>query len=209
LQEAKSQIPHFYVTHKADVGRLLDLREELKGVDVKLTINDFIIKACSLALKDHQEINSGFNEKNQTLLRFNDIDISIAVDVEEGLITPILKNAFEKHISEISEEVKELVTKAKAGKLQLHEFQGGSFTISNLGMFGICDFAAIINPPQGAILAVGGIEKGLKMVDGSVVESSTLSFTLSVDHRVIDGAQAARFLKTLKGYLEAPALLLM
>lgn len=209
LQEAKMSIPHFYVSIKADVGRLLELREELKGLDVKLTINDFVIRATALALGDHPEINKGFNDKNQSIIRFDRVDISIAVDVEGGLITPIITDALNRPIADISEEVKVLADKAKRGKLQLHEFQGGSFTISNLGMFGVHDFAAIINPPQGAILAVGGIEKGLKLEDAAVVESSHLCLTLSVDHRVIDGAMAARFLQTLKNYLEAPALLLM
>lgn len=209
LQEAKMTIPHFYVSIKADLGRLLELREELKSLDVKLTINDFVIRATALALGDHPGVNKGFNEKNQTIIRFDRIDISIAVDVEGGLITPIVTDALNRPIADISEEVKVLADKAKKGKLQLHEFQGGSFTISNLGMFGVHNFAAIINPPQGAILAVGGIEKGLKMEEGEVVESSHLCLTLSVDHRVIDGAMAARFLQTLKNYLEAPALLLM
>ncbi len=209
LQQAKETIPHFYAVQKVDVTRLLELRQELKEVGVKLTINDFILKGCAMALKDHPEVNSGFNEANQTILRFQNIDISIAVDIEDGLITPIVRQADLKPISDISDEVKDLASRAKQGKLKLEEFQGGSFTLSNLGMYGITEFSAIINPPQAAILAVGGLEKQLQLVEGEITERSLMAITVSVDHRVVDGAVAAQFLQTLRRYLEAPTLLLI
>jgi len=206
LQQAKRDIPHFYVNQAIDVTALLAKRAELK--EQGITVNDLIVKGCSLALKEHPSINSGFDGNRNVILRFPSIDISIAVDVEAGLITPIVFEADKKSIQELSSTIKGLVKKAKDGKLQPAEFQGGSFSISNLGMFGITSFGAIINPPQGAILAVGGSQERLKIVDGKVVPYMEMIVTLSVDHRVIDGAAAAKFLKTLKELLEEPAKLL-
>jgi len=200
LQQAKRDIPHFYVNQAIDVTKLLSTREKLK--EQGITVNDLIVKACALALKEHPNINSGFDGVRNVILRFQSIDISIAVDVEAGLITPIVFEADKKALPELSTTIKGLVKKAKDGKLLPAEFQGGSFSISNLGMFGITSFNAIINPPQGAILAVGGAQERLKMVNGTVTAYQEMVVTLSVDHRVIDGAAAAKFLKTLKGLLE-------
>ena len=201
LQQAKRDIPHFYVNQAIDVTKLLSVREKLK--EQGITVNDLIVKACALALKEHPNINSGFDGTRNVILRFQSIDISIAVDVEAGLITPIVFDADKKPLPELSSTIKGLVKKAKDGKLLPAEFQGGSFSISNLGMFGITSFNAIINPPQGAILAVGGAQERLKMVNGAVTSYQEMIVTLSVDHRVIDGAAAAKFLKTLKGLLES------
>lgn len=200
LQQAKRDIPHFYVNQAVDVTKLLSTREKLK--EQGITVNDLIVKACALALKEHPNVNSGFDGVKNVILRFQSIDISIAVDVEAGLITPIVFEADKKALPELSSTIKGLVKKAKDGKLLPAEFQGGSFSISNLGMFGITSFNAIINPPQGAILAVGGAQERLKMVNGTVTAYQEMVVTLSVDHRVIDGAAAAKFLKTLKGLLE-------
>lgn len=209
LQQSKIFIPHFYVSVEIDAEPLVALRDELKATDVKLTFNDFIVKASALALKKHPEVNSGFNAVNNTIVRFKTIDISIAVSVEGGLITPIVRHADYKNLGEISVEVKNLAQKAKLGKLQTHEFKGGSFTISNLGMFGVDTFTAIINPPQAAILAVGGIIDKPVVKNGIVVPGKVLSLTMSSDHRVIDGAIAAQFLKTLQNFLEHPSILLV
>lgn len=209
LQESKMFIPHFYVTQKIDAMGMINLREQLKNHDLKVTFNDLIIRASALALRQHPKVNSGFNSVNNTQIQFKTIDISVAVAIEDGLITPIVRHADFKNLGEISVEVKQLVKKAQAGKLKETEYKGGSFCISNLGMYGINDFVAVINPPQAAILAVGGIVEEPVVRDGHVVPGKTLTLTLSVDHRVVDGADAAQFMKTLQHLLESPAGLLL
>lgn len=209
LQEAKSFIPHFYVTQEVKVDSLIEIREQLRNWDIKVTYNDFFIRACALALRKHPIVNSGFNSVNQTIIRFKTIDISIAVSVSVGLITPIIRHADYKNLGEISLEIKSLAKRAKEGKLESFEYKGGSFTISNLGMYGITDFQAIINPPQAAILAVGGVIERPIVKNGSVVSGKIMNMTLSADHRVIDGVAAAEFLKTVQSYLESPAGLLV
>lgn len=207
LQEAKATIPHFYVTIEIDATPLVELREQLSHFEHKVSFNDLILKATASALKSHPGINSGFNPKNSSIIRYNTIDISVAVQVESGLITPIIKAADQKSVEEISKEVRALAQKAKENKLHPTEFQGGSFTVSNLGMYGITQFQAIINPPQAAILAVGAILDKPVVKHGQVIPGKTLTLTLSVDHRVIDGVAAALFLQTLESILENPALL--
>lgn len=209
LQESKTFVPHFYVTLSVNAEPLVNVREQLIAHQLKPTVNDFVIRACALALKDHPTINSGFNSVNQSIIQFNTIDIAIAVSVEGGLITPIIRYADYKNLGELSVEVKSLAQKAREGKLELQEYKGGSFTISNLGMFGVSEFQAIINPPQAAILAVSGIQEVPVIKNGSIVAGKTMNLTLSVDHRVIDGAAAAQFLQTLKKLLENPAILLI
>lgn len=208
LQAAKNAIPHIYVHQEIDAHPLFNAREQLKNGNLKVSINDFIIRATALALKEHPNCNSGFNSANQSILLFKTIDISVAVSIEGGLITPIIRHADYKNIGEISMEVKSLAAKAKSGKLDPQEYQGGSFTISNMGMYGISDFCAIINPPQAAILAVGGIEDCPCVKNGQIVVGKKMHLVVSADHRVIDGAEAAKFLKTIQKYLENPALLL-
>lgn len=209
LQEAKMTIPHFYTTVDIDAGALASLRDQLRTHEIKVSINDLVLKACALALEAHPNVNSGFNAANNTIIRFKTIDISVAVSVKEGLITPIVRHADYKSVQEISQEVRALATKAKEGKLAPHEFQGGSFTISNLGMFGVSQFAAIINPPQAAILAVSSILSKPVVKHGQIVVGEVMSLTLSSDHRVVDGVAAAEFLSTLKKILEAPAICLL
>lgn len=209
LQESKTFIPHFYVSQNIDVERLSDLREQLKNMDVKLTVNDFIIRACALALREFPSVNSGFNSVNQTIIQFETVDISVAVSIDGGLITPIIRHADWKNVGEISTEVKLLAKRAKEGKLAPEEYKGGSFTISNLGMFGVNEFQAIINPPQAAILAIAGTQEVAMVKNGQLVSGQQMKITLSVDHRVIDGAIAAQFLNAVKKYLENPAILLL
>lgn len=209
LQEAKTFIPHFWVHQAIDALPLLALREQLSYHEVKVSVNDLIVRGCALALREHPNVNSGFNSVNQTIIRFKTIDISIAVNMKEGLITPIVRHADYKNVGELSVEIRSLAKRAKDGKLEMHEYKGGSFTVSNLGMFGITDFQAIINPPQAAILAVGGAQEVPVVKNGVVVPGKVMNLTLSADHRVIDGAAAAEFLKTLKEYLENPAVLLL
>lgn len=209
LQDAKSYIPHFYVSMKINAEPLLMLREQLKSHDIKVTINDLIIKAAALALRQHPDVNSGFNSSTNSIIRFKTIDISVAVSLPTGLITPIIRHADYKNLGEISSEVKALAARAKEGKLEMHEFKGGSFTISNLGMYGVSEFIAIINPPQAAILAVSGIANVPAVRNGQIVPGQEMTLTLSGDHRVIDGVAGAEFLRTLQRIMESPALLLI
>lgn len=209
LQEAKSFIPHFYVEQSVDAAALVAAREQLATFNIKISVNDFIVRACALALREHPGINSGFSSKSRSFIRFKTIDICIAVSVDGGLITPIVRHADFKNLGEISAEVRALAQRARTGKLSPHEYKGGSFTLSNLGMHGVTSFQAIINPPQAAILAVGAILEEPIVRGGAVVAGKVMRLTLSCDHRVIDGALAAEFLKTLKKYLESPAILLI
>lgn len=209
LQESKSFIPHFYVTQTLDAEPLVAVREQLKNQEIKVSINDFIVKACALALKQHPHVNSGFNSVNQSIIQFKTIDIAIAVSMESGLITPVVRHVDYKNLGEIALEIRSLAQKAREGKLNPQEYKGGSFTISNLGMYGVTEFQAILNPPQAAILAVAGIQDVPVIRNGAVVPGKTLNLTLSVDHRVIDGVVAALFLQTLKKLLENPAILLI
>lgn len=209
LQQAKSFIPHIYVRQEIDAEPLFEAREQLKRGGLKITFNDFCIRACSLALKEHPSINSGFNSANQSILLFKTVDIAVAVTVQGGLITPIIRHADYKNLGEISVEVKELALRAKAGKLKPEEYKGGSFTISNMGMYGVTDFCAIINPPQSCILAIGGIEDAVRVKNGVVHLGKKLGLVLSADHRVVDGAEAAQFIKTVQKFLENPSLLIV
>ncbi len=215
LQASKTFIPHFYVTQEVNASPMVQVREQLKKMDLKVTFNDFVIRACALALRDHPVVNSGFNSANQSIIRFETIDISIAVTIDEGLITPIIHHADYKNLGQISAQVKSLATQAKEGKLQPEQYKGGSFTISNLGMFGINFFTAVINPPQAAILAVGGIvdKPVVEFVESAeeyrVVPGKTMELVLSCDHRVVDGVDGAKFIKSVQGYLENPAILLV
>lgn len=208
LQESKSTIPHFYVRQEVDATALVALREDLKRLERSFTVNDFIIKAVATALKHHPEINSGFDAEKCALLRFSRVDVCVAVTIPGGLITPIVFDAARKSLSEISKEVKLLAAKAKDGKLLPPEYQGGSFTISNLGMFGIDEMTAIINPPQGAILGVGAASDAPLVKNGQIVAGKKMTLTLSCDHRVIDGAEAAQFMRTLRSLIENPVLFL-
>ncbi len=209
LQQSKTFIPHFYVRQEIDAQPLIDAREQLKQGGLKITFNDLIIRAAALALRECPEVNSGFNSVSQSIISFKTIDISVAVSFEGGLITPIVRHADYKSVGEISVEVKDLAERARHNKLQPQEYKGGSFTVSNLGMFGVSDFAAIINPPQAAILAVSGIEDCVRWKNDAAAPGKKMNFTLSADHRVIDGSLAAKFIKILQKYLENPAILLV
>jgi pyruvate dehydrogenase E2 component (dihydrolipoamide acetyltransferase) len=205
LLAAKTTIPHFYVSVVCNAEPLVTLRQQLKEWGLNATFNDLILRATSLALRQHPDVNSGFDPEGPSLIRYQTIDISIAVAVPGGLITPIVRYADTKHLGALSSEVKELAQRAKEGALAPEEFQGGSFTISNLGMFGVEAFFPIINPPQAAILGVGGILDAAVVKGESVVAGKQITLSLAADHRVIDGAEAARFLNTLRTLIESPA----
>jgi pyruvate dehydrogenase E2 component (dihydrolipoamide acetyltransferase) len=208
LLEAKTQIPHFYVSESIDAGALVALREQINVLEgMNVTINDLIVRASALALRAHPKVNATFN--GTTIKQYDSADISVAVAIPDGLITPIVTKAHAKSVKQIGDEVRALAKKAVEGKLQPVEFQGGSFTISNLGMFGISEFVAIINPPQVAILAVAGIKDEAVVKHGQLIAGKVMRVTLSADHRAVDGADAAAFLKTLRELLEAPATLLV
>jgi pyruvate dehydrogenase E2 component (dihydrolipoamide acetyltransferase) len=209
LQEAKTFIPHFYVSQTIDATPLVDIREQLRSADIKVTYNDFILRACAFALKEHPNVNSGFDNVNNAVIKFKTIDIAVAVSLPSGLITPIVRHADFKNLGELSLEVRSLAKRAKEGKLEASEYKGGSFTISNLGMYGVSDFIAIINPPQAAILAISGIQNVPVVRNGAVIPGKILNLTLSADHRVLDGVAAAEFLKTVQKFLENPATLLV
>ncbi len=209
LQASKTFIPHFYVQLDIDAMPIIETRMALKSGGLKITLNDFILRAVALSLKKHPIVNSGFDSQDQTIVRFETIDVAVAVSLEEGLMTPILRHIDYKNISQISSEVKSLAERAKKGKLKPSEYQGGSFTVSNLGMFGIYDFQAVINPPQTAILAVGGIRECPVVKEGKICVGKQMMLSLSSDHRVIDGFHAADFLKSVEDFLLHPALLLV
>ncbi len=208
LLQAKQQIPHFYITEAVEASALEALRGQLNSVEgVRISVNDLVVKACALALRMHPKVNATFDGAAITL--HDSADVSIAVDIPDGLITPILNKAHTLSVRQISDAVRALAKKAREGKLQPAEFQGGTFTISNLGMFGIEQFDAIINPPQAAILAVGGIRDQAVVRGGAVVPGRVMRITLSADHRVVDGAVGAAFVRTLRELLETPAALLL
>jgi pyruvate dehydrogenase E2 component (dihydrolipoamide acetyltransferase) len=214
LLESKTTIPHFYLEIEIDAGPLLDLRAQLNeslgklSPPVKLSLNDFVLKAAAEAVRRVPAVNASFEPEG--VRQFADVQLSFAVAIAEGLITPIIREAQNKSLVQISGEAKSLAAKARDGKLKPEEFQGGTFTISNLGMLGIDRFSAIINPPQAAILAVGNIvKKPVVGADDQIVVGHRQSLTLSCDHRVVDGAVGAAYLKELRELLEKPALLLL
>lgn len=211
LQAAKRNAPHFRLVVDLNVEALQNLRKQINETvpQVKLSINDMLIKAAAAALIKVPEVNVQFDEATQSILQFSQADISVAVAIPNGLITPIVKAANQKSLAQISDDMRDLATRAKTGKLQPDEFQGGSFSISNLGMLGIKQFDAIINPPQGAIMALGASESRAVVENGNVVVREIVTATLSCDHRVIDGAVGAKFLASFKQFVENPALILV
>jgi len=211
LQAAKRNAPHFRLVVDLNVEALQKLRKQINETvpQVKLSINDMLIKAAAAALIKVPEVNVQFDEATQSILQFSQADISVAVAIPNGLITPIVKAANQKSLAQISDDMRDLATRAKTGKLQPDEFQGGSFSISNLGMLGIKQFDAIINPPQGAIMALGASESRAVVENGNVVVREIVTATLSCDHRVIDGAVGAKFLASFKPFVENPALILV
>ena len=214
LGESKATIPHFYASRDVELDALLKLRAELNAKSpkegpgaFKLSVNDLVIKAAALALRRLPSVNASWTDEGMVL--YDDVDISVAVAVPDGLITPIIRKADLKGLAAISNEMKDLAARARAGKLTPEEFQGGSFSISNMGMMGVKDFAAIINPPQAAILAVSAAEQRPVVKDGALAIATVMTVTLSVDHRVIDGALAAEWLGVFKGIVEDPLQMML
>ncbi|MDB2578194.1 pyruvate dehydrogenase complex dihydrolipoamide acetyltransferase [Tateyamaria sp.] len=211
LTEAKQTVPHFYLRRDIKLDALLEFRAMLNGQladrGIKLSVNDFIIKACALALQQVPDANAVW--AGDKVLKLTPSDVAVAVAIEGGLFTPVLQDAHQKSLSALSAEMKDLANRARNRKLAPHEYQGGSFAISNLGMFGIDNFDAVINPPHGAILAVGaGVKKPIVGKDGELTAATVMSVTMSVDHRVIDGALGAQLLNAIMENLENPVAML-
>ena len=210
LQESKATAPHFYLTVDCEIDTLLAARQQMndRAPDgVKISVNDLIIRAAAMALIKVPKANASWEGDNTRL--FSHADIAIAVAVDGGLVTPVIWAAEQKGLAEIAAISRDLATRARDGKLAPEEFSGGSFTISNLGMYGVREFAAVINPPQGAILAVGAGEQRPVVHDGQLAVATVMTVTLSADHRVVDGAVGAEWLQAFKGYIEAPVTMLL
>ena len=210
MTQSKGTVPHFYLTVDCEIDELLKVRGILNGVteQIKISVNDFVIRACGIALKDIPQANVSYHNEDE-MLQYSTSDISVAVAIEGGLITPIVREAEQKGLKQLSLEMSELATRARNGKLKPEEYKGGSFSISNLGMYGVKQFDAVINPPQACILAVGLGEQRPVVKNNEVVPATVMSCTLSVDHRVVDGAIGAELLGKIKQYLENPALMLL
>ncbi len=218
LQESKQQVPHFYLTVECELDALMEIRAQLNNHAVaragkegkpayKLSVNDLVIKAVALAMREKPNCNVSWYD--DAMIQYSNVDVSVAVATEGGLITPIIRNADQKSLPAISNEMKDLAARARENKLKPEEFQGGGFSISNLGMFGVKHFQAIINPPQACILAVGAGEEVVKVKNGEFKAVNVMSATLSVDHRAVDGALGAEFLQVFKKYIEQPVLMLV
>ena len=210
LLESKLTVPHFYLSMECMMDSVLEARAQLNAnfsddKSKKLSINDFVIMAAAKALQDVPEANASWNE--EAIMMYNNIDISIAVAIKDGLITPVIRNANQKEITDISSQMKDLAKRAKENSLKPEEFQGGGFSISNLGMYGVKNFNAIINPPQGCILAVGMSSKRTVIIDDKIEIRTIMDVNLSCDHRVVDGAVGANFLAAFKKYIESPILM--
>jgi pyruvate dehydrogenase E2 component (dihydrolipoamide acetyltransferase) len=208
LAESTGPIPHFYLTVEYDVTNLLSLREQVNEIEgIKTSVNDFIVRAAALALRHHPNVNASWGD--EAITQHGEIHIGIAVSTPEGLITPVVRNADQKSVTDISNEVRALADKAKNRKLTPNDYQGSTFTISNLGAWGIEQFTAIINPPNVAILAIGAASAQPVVIDRQVVIRDRMKVTMSCDHRVVDGALGAEYLRTLRSYIEQPVRLVL
>jgi pyruvate dehydrogenase E2 component (dihydrolipoamide acetyltransferase) len=208
LTESKSTVPHFYLVADCRVDRLLELRKEANAsASTKISVNDFVLKAAAAAFLDVPEANATWGETAVT--RYSTVDMSVAVAIDGGLVTPVLRSVETLSLTEIARQVGDYAERARAGKIRQHELEGGSFAVSNLGMYGVTEFSAIINPPQSAILAVGLARPQPIVVDGAIEVGTIMTVTLSADHRVLDGALAAQWLAAFVTYVENPVGMLV
>jgi pyruvate dehydrogenase E2 component (dihydrolipoamide acetyltransferase) len=206
--ESKFSAPHFYVTVEIDMGSAVALREQLlQGDNVKVSFNDLVLKSCAMALARFPMVNASWG--GDKILTHGEVHLGVAVSIPDGLITPVVRNADRKSVLEISREVKDLAGRAREKKLRPEEFMGSTFTVSNLGMFDVSEFTAIINPPEAAILAVGSVVKVPVVAEDEIAIGHRMKLTLSADHRVVDGALAAQFLQEVRRRLEHPVTLLL
>ena len=212
MAESMQQAPHFYVTHDYNVGALVERRKEINALlseDDKLSLNDFVVRAAALALLEFPNLNASLDLKNNSLIYHGEINIGVAVAVENGLLTVVSRNTDQKTVHQISSELKVMVARAREGKVRSEDIEGSTFTVSNMGMYDVDQFTAIINPPEAAILAVGSAMQVPVVADGEVRIGTRMKATLSVDHRISDGAEGARFLQALAKYIEEPLRLLI
>jgi pyruvate dehydrogenase E2 component (dihydrolipoamide acetyltransferase) len=214
LAESKYTAPHFYLTVEVDMARVVAVRKQLNDLAAaqdrpKISFNDFVTKACAVALRQHPSVNASYLEKEGEIRQHHVVNVAVAVAVDEGLLTPVIRNADQKGLAQLSEETRAFAEKARDRELQPQDWEGSTFTTSNLGMFGIEEFTAIINPPNACILAIGAIRDVPVVEDGDVVPGKRMKVTLSCDHRVVDGATGAAFLGDVKRYLEEPMNLLL
>jgi pyruvate dehydrogenase E2 component (dihydrolipoamide acetyltransferase) len=211
LTESLGPVPHFFLRVTVDMTRVLEARKVVNDLlekeGIRISINDFLLKATGQALVRHPEVNAYWN--GDSIRRFRRVHLGVAVAVEDGLITPVVRDVARKGVLQISQEVRELAARGKEKRLLPEEYSGSTFSVSNLGMFGIHEFTGVINPPEAGILAVGAVEDTPVVQDGEVVIRPLMRVTMSCDHRVIDGATGARFLQTLKRMLETPASLVL
>jgi pyruvate dehydrogenase E2 component (dihydrolipoamide acetyltransferase) len=208
MQESKQTVPHFYVTVEIDMEPAIAFREQFNtATDSKISFTDILVKAAAMTLMNHPSVNASY--MGNTMLQFGEAHVAVAVALDDGLVTPVLRNCEQKTIPQLNTELHDLVERARNRKLKPEEYQGATFTISNLGMFGVEDFVAIINPPEGAILAVGSIVEKPVVQKGQIMIGRTMKVTLSSDHRIIDGAIAARFLQDFKKLMENPAAIML
>ena len=214
LSQSKFTSPHFYLTVDVDMDQAVASRSRINEIasangGAKISYNDLITKACAIALRQHPDVNASYLEQAGEIRRYNQVHVAVAVAIDEGLITPVIRHADRKGLAQIASETRELAEKARNRQLQPPEWEGSTFTTSNLGMFGIEEFTAIINPPNSCILAIGAIRDVPVVKDGEIVPGKRMKLTLSCDHRLVDGATGAEFLSTVKGYLEEPLSMLM
>jgi pyruvate dehydrogenase E2 component (dihydrolipoamide acetyltransferase) len=211
LTESLAPVPHFFLTIDVDMSRVVAARKRVNALvessGDRVSFNDFVLKAAAAALVRHPDCNAAWHGDH--IKRFRHVHMGVAVAIDDGLITPVVKHADRKGLVQISREVKEMAGRAREKRLQPDEYTGATFSVSNLGMFGIHEFTAIINPPEAGILAIGGVEDTPVVVNGEVVVQPRMRVTMSCDHRVIDGAQGSRFLQTFKAMLEEPAAILV
>lgn len=212
MLESTNTAPHFYVTHEYDVAALLDLRKQVNAMlpeENKTSVNDYIVKAVALTLREFPNLNAALDEENNQVIQYGQINIGVAVAVENGLLTVVCKDTDRKNLTQISKEVRAMAGRAREGKVRSDDIEGSTFSISNLGMFDVENFSAIINPPEAAILAVGSARAVPVVVEGELKPGMRMKATISIDHRVSDGAEAARFMQALANYLEKPMLMLV
>ena len=212
MTELMQQSPHFYVTHEYDVGALVDRRKEINSLlteEDKLSVNDFIVRAVALTLLEFPNLNASLDLKNNAVIYHGEINIGVAVAVENGLLTVINRNTDQKTVHQISSELKAMVNRARDGKVRSEDIEGSTFTVSNMGMYEVDQFTAIINPPEAAILAVGSAKQIPVVTNGEIKIGNRMKATLSIDHRISDGVEGARFLQALAKYIEEPLRLLI
>jgi pyruvate dehydrogenase E2 component (dihydrolipoamide acetyltransferase) len=212
MSESMQQSPHFYVTHEFDVGALLDRRKEINTLlpeDDKLSLNDFVVRAVALTLLEFPNLNASIDLKNNAVNYHGEINVGVAVAVANGLLTVVNRNTDQKTVHQISSELKKLVNRAREGKVHSEDIEGSTFTVSNLGMYDVDQFTAIINPPEAAILAVGSAKQVPVVMNGEIKIGNRMKATLSIDHRISDGVEGARFLQAMAKYIEEPLRLLI